>query len=312
MKRFGMCFSRDFEKNDDPLGHIGEKLPVYLRLLELCRKEGWEVYVLTRKTYKGNGIFEGAWLFNGGNKFSVTTKPVKIDLVYDRSGGINFPPDNDKLDVVNRRNFKILCWNKWLAYKEIGKFMAKTFWVGKGENLPGVLDEIKTELVVLKPFNGLKGMGIYIGPKNKAKKFDLSNKKYIAQEFLDTSAGIPGIVTGIHDLRVAIANGKAVWCHVRTPMEGKLKANVAEGGTLTEIDYKIVPGSVKKIVDEISKYFYQQYDNPSYSIDFGIEKGKPFIFEINDQIGFPKWEMKNRDNFLKELVKNFKEKLVLT
>ena len=33
------------------------------------------------------------------------------------------------------------------------------------------------------------------------------------------------------------------------------------------------------------------------------------IFEINDQIGFPRWEMKNRDIFLKALVLNFKSKL---
>ena len=52
------------------------------------------------------------------------------------------------------------------------------------------------------------------------------------------------------------------------------------------------------------------YDNPAYSLDFGIGKdGIPKIFEINDQIGFPKWEMKQRDVFLKELVYDFARKL---
>jgi len=39
------------------------------------------------------------------------------------------------------------------------------------------------------------------------------------------------------------------------------------------------------------------------------KNGVPKIFEINDQIGFPKWEMKNRDNFLNFLVKNMADKL---
>ena len=43
----GMAFSGELE-GVDPLGHIGIKKPVYLRLLELCQKEDWDAYVLTR------------------------------------------------------------------------------------------------------------------------------------------------------------------------------------------------------------------------------------------------------------------------
>lgn len=88
-------------------------------------------------------------------------------------------------------------------------------------------------------------------------------------------------------------------------------ANAAQGGALTEIDYQKVPGKVKKIVKNISNRFYKEYDNPIFSLDFGInEKGEPKIFEINDQIGFPRWEMKNRDVFLKALVENFRSKII--
>jgi hypothetical protein len=45
-------------------------------------------------------------------------------------------------------------------------------------------------------------------------------------------------------------------------------------------------------------------------LDFGVGAfGKPYIFEINDQMGFPKWEMDKRDNFLNGLVENFEQKL---
>jgi len=309
--KIGVVFSKEFSGND-PLGHIGVKLPVYLRLLELCRKEGWEVYVLTRKTYEGNGIFAGSWKFDKG-RFRRTVKPAKIDLVYDRSAGVKFPPANDESVIwVNRLDFKILAWDKWKAYRQIGKYMPKTFWVKKEGDLADILPKIETEWVVLKPYNGLKGFGVFIGPKEKAAgfKFEKRYKYYIAQEFVDTSAGIANITPGMHDLRIAIVNAKAVWSHVRVPEKGSFMANAAQGGTLTEVDYSQVPESIKKIVGEIAERFLIGYDNPAYSLDFGIGKdGIPKIFEINDQIGFPKWEMKQRDVFLKELVYNFARKL---
>ncbi len=309
--KVGIIFSKEFIGNE-PLGHIGSKLPVYLRLLELCQKEGWEAYVVTRKTYERNGIFNGVWLFKSG-KFEQVKEPVKIDILYDRSAGVKFPPEGEEnLKVINRRDFKILCWDKWLAFQKIGKYMPKTFWVGDYKNVKKILPKIKTDFVVLKPFNGLKGLGIYIGSKAKALEFSPSEKysQYIAQEFVNTEDGIKGICDGRHDIRVAIVNAKPVWCHVRIPAEGSLKANVAAGGELKELNYQKLPPSLQKIVNEISQKFFKEYDNPVYSIDFGIDKdGTPKIFEFNDQMGFPRWEMKNRDIFLKSLINNFKQKI---
>ncbi|HUS52186.1 MAG TPA: hypothetical protein VMX77_01825 [Candidatus Bathyarchaeia archaeon] len=310
--KIGMCFSRRFE-GSDPLVHIGKKLPVYLRLLELCQERGWQVFILTRRTYEGDGIFNGVWYFSSGS-FIRWEKSVKIDLVYDRVAGMKFPPEHDSaMVVVNRRDFKFVCYNKWLAYRKLGHLMAKTYWVGERKNLPGVLDQIKTDWVVLKPHNGMKGIGIFIGPKEKALAFEFTKKKiyfqYIAQEFVDTSAGIPGIVRGQHDLRVAVANGEAVWSHVRTPPPGDFRANVAQGGSIKELGCAQLPSSIKKIVSQIATRFNQKYDNPIYSIDFGMGEDGPLIFELNDQIGFPTWEMKARETFLQAHIKNFAMKL---
>lgn len=300
--KFGICFSRDFE-GTSPLGHIGIKLPVYLKLLDLCQKEGWDTYVLTRQTYKGDGIFDGVWKYEN-QKFSKLDTEIKIDIVYDRTGGVKFPIKGDNLVVVNNLDFKILAWDKFKTYDVIGEFMPKTVWLKD-------IKKIKTNWIVAKPFNGLEGKGIYIGPREKLTKKDLMpGKKYVVQEYVDTSGGIIGIATGMHDLRVVVVNGKVVWCHVRVPKAGMFLANRAQGGTLTEIDYEKVPESIKKVVETISKKFYVEYDNPVFSLDFGMEKATtPKIFEINDQIGFPRWEMKNRDTFLKALVENFKLKI---
>lgn len=309
-KNIGICFSKELRGNN-PLSHIGAKLPVYTRLLDLTKEEGWQPYVLTRKTYQGGGIFKGGWIYKNA-KFVLTIKPIKIDLVYDRSGGVDFPLEEKSLKVINPRKFKILCWDKFATYKEIGKYMPVTFSINNENEIKRYLPKIKTSKVVLKPFNGLKGQGIYIGGKNGAIKYRFSNKypKYIMQEFVDTSGGIPGVATGLHDLRIAIVGGKPLWCHVRIPKKGNLLANAAQGGKLTEVDYEEVPLSVKKIVNRVINKFANKYGDTIYSLDFGVDKNeKPYIFEINDQIGFPKFEMKNRDTFLLGLVKLFKRKL---
>lgn len=311
MKKLGLCLSRDLRVKN-PLSYMGSKLPTYLRLLDLMKSEGWDVYVLTRKTYLGNGMFEGAWRYDNG-KLSVVREKMFINLIYDRTGGVIFPPDNDELVVVNPRNFKIFCWDKWAAYQELREYMPKTVLVENEQQIPALLKQIKTETVVLKPYNGLKGIGVFIGSHEDALKYKFPEKyqTYIMQEFVDTSEGLPGIAPGMHDLRVALVGGVVKWCHVRIPPEGKFTANAAQGGSLSEISYDKVPESVKDVVNKISSKFTEMFGKSIiYSIDFGLDKGGvPKVFEINDQIGFPKWEMKNRDKFLRGLVSVFQQRL---
>jgi len=304
MPNIGIVFSSELKKINLEK-QMGKKYPVYLRFFDFLRGGGWNVFILTRKTYLGRRVFNGGYLYKGRGKFNPFLKQIKTDAIYDRSGGIKFPPAGEPdLPVVNIRTFKIFCWDKWQAYLRLKKYMPRTFWVGKEGNLPNVLPKIKTKIVVLKPYNGLKGLGVFIGDKKEALKFHFLEKYplYIAQHFVDTSNGIPELVKGLHDLRVVIVNKKIVWSHIRTPPAGSFKANVAGGGEIKEIDCKKIPLAVRNISLKIAEDFYGEFNNPVFSVDFGLENSKPFIFELNDQIGFPLWEMKARDYFLKELV----------
>ena len=310
MVKFGICFSKEF-KGNKPLSHVGKKLPTYIKFLKLCQRQNWEVYVLTRREYKGKGIFAKSWLFKN-DKFEQFIKPVKIDIIYDKTGGMNFPLEKDRSVIfVDQRNFKKLCWDKYLAYKKFKKYMPETYLINDKKGLKSKLSKIKTSKVVLKPTNGLGGKGIFIGSKKEALKFNFHKKykKYIAQEFLDTSCGIPGLVKGMHDIRVVVLNKKIVWSHVRTPRKGEFLSSVAQGGDIAEIKISEIPLSIQSITKQISKSIYKNYDNPVFSLDFGMTSAGPKIFEINDQIGFPTWEMQIRDDFLEELIKNFASKL---
>lgn len=308
MKTVAIVFSTPVAHND-PFDRVGEKRPVYVELLRRCEERGWKAVVCTRRTYQSNGIFLGYWILKDDDSFEFVHDGINVDLVYDRSGGRQFPPENDKLIVVDNRRFKLLAWDKWHQYQELGEYMAKTVFVDQ-KNLEVSLKTLRTDFVVMKPTNGLKGLGIYIGPRKTATHFVFppKHKNYIAQEFVETKNGIPDITKGRHDLRVVIINGKPVWSHVRIPPEGEYKANLSgrNGGTLKEVLLSDLPDSVREIVNDVAEKFSVRYENPIYSLDFGFDpKGKPWIFEINDQIGFPRPDMKAKDLFLEEMVNTF-------
>jgi glutathione synthase/RimK-type ligase-like ATP-grasp enzyme len=151
----------------------------------------------------------------------------------------------------------------------------------------------------------MQGKGIIIDVANNMKKTKLKDdQKYILQKFIDTSAGIEGIVDGLHDLRVVIVEGEIVWCHVRRPKAGTYLANVALGGSIEEVEINRIPSYIIDAVHKIQSMIDNKYNMPLYSIDFGISSKTPYVFELNDQIGFPKVSMKNKDLFISNIIKS--------
>lgn len=309
----GLVYSRELS-GEEPLAMIKPKRRrVYFKLLAMMRRAGWEAWVFSRLTYRGSGIFVGGWRFKGDEEFDLSGRQVTADLVFDRTGGLSFPLEKDPaLRVVNERGFKKLAWDKWQAYRKLGKDMPRTFWVGERKNLEKVLARFDQSKVVLKPCNGLMGKGIFIGDVRAARDFRFHEQypSYIAQEFVDTSGGLEGIslAPSFHDLRVVIVNGQPVYAHVRRPPPDSL-INTAHGGEIDEVQYDLVPGKIKKIVQRIALQFFEEFDNPVFSLDFGWGKTGPKIFELNDQTAFPRWHWKARDRFLGALMINFEKKL---
>ena len=105
-------------------------------------------------------------------------------------------------------------------------------------------------------------------------------------------------------MRIAIADGKIVLAHVRTPKPGSLLANVAQGGSIKEVPLGMIPKNVLRIVRAAQNKIDEKFNYPLYSIDFGLAKNKVLIFEINDQIGFPTEEMKNAKGFVNQTLKS--------
>lgn len=290
-------------KSLDPFKNFGSKRQVYYDLFEKGVSSGLEMFVSSgRKFYFGNLVFGNILKYENG-KFKHYVGKIKADAVYDRSGGITFPDVKISKKVLNGIEFKKLCADKMLTYKFIGEFMPESFSVTNKKELKKKLADFKDQLVVLKPLNDFGGKGICIGTPEEVGKCKLiRGHKYKLQRFVETSAGIPGIVKGRHDLRIIIVHGRAVMAHVRKPSGDGFLANVAQGGTIKEVFLEKIPNNIIMVALEIQKKIDKLYGKPIYSIDLGVMDGKPYVFELNDQIGFPSEEMEKSKNFVEALV----------
>lgn len=308
-KKIAMYFNRE-KDSKDPLAFSDMKKEVYQYFFDYGRSQNLDMFIASGKdNYLGQTIFKNL-LFFDGTTFVKETEPLVMDAIYDRSGGIDFPPENISSKTLNSRDFKILCYDKNLMYDEFKKFMPKSF---RLKNRKDFLEKIslfnEKELVVLKPASGLGGKGIFIDIPYNLTKLDISfAKEYVLQKFVDTSSGIPGITSKKHDFRIVIVGGKIVLAHVRVPKMGSLLANASQGGTITEVPLEKIPKEILAVVEKVQEKIDNKFHFPIYSIDFGVSCGKkPYIFELNDQIGFPGPKMKNFKFFIENLIESLKK-----
>ncbi len=292
----------------DPFFNFGHKKSVYYYFFEYGKKMGFDMFLASgKKNYLGELNFKNP-LFFDGLKFKPTQETIQADAVYDRSGGLNFPSPEIK-KILNNLKFKTLCNNKNGMYVLLGKFMPKSIEIKNQTELKtALLNFPAKKIAVLKPAAGLGGKGIIIDlPQNLAKVILEEKKEYVLQQFVDTSHGIKNITKEKHDLRIIIIDGEIIMASVRTPKEGSYLANVAQGGKIQEIDIKKIPAKALVLTKKIQKILDKKYNYPLYSIDLGFENEKPYVFELNDQIGFPSEKMPGHKIFMHKLIKSLEK-----
>lgn len=295
----------------DPFSDLGKKRDVYHYFFKKGRRMGFDMYAASGKeNYLGDLCFKDAFRYDG-KKFKHTIETIKASAVYDRNGSMSFPNKEIGPYTLNCIEFKKLCNNKNLTKKVIGQFMPTSFAIKNQDSLIRKLKNFKNDaLAVLKPAKGMCGKNIVIDYPNNLRKINLEkNTEYVLQEFVDTSGGISKIINKKHDLRIVLVNGKIVLAHVRTPKKGSLLANVAQGGRLKEVPLNKIPRKIIEVTRKINSLINKRYLSPVYSIDFGIGPERPYVFELNDQIGFPAKNMKNAKNFIDAVLLSLAKKV---
>lgn len=88
-------------------------------------------------------------------------------------------------------------------------------------NVHEALDIVPGERVIIKPVRGMVSKGVQIVSKHEAANLHLADGKYLVQEFIDTSRGIPSMgIEGVHNLRTISIGGVAVGSIARVGGKG--------------------------------------------------------------------------------------------
>lgn len=281
---------------DEPLSKL-DYWTAYSELSAAVSTLGGQFYIVRdQKTYLGNGSFSRSWIIENGSL--VEMGPVTVEAIYDK--GL-FETD-ETVPIFNCQQVRQECDNKWIMYQRLSDYCPPTFYAENKTQLYDIIPKISTSKVVFKPYTGGEGEGVKIEEKEY---FNQNTEDLmfpaVVSEFLDTSVGIPGIIKGTHDLRLALFDGKILYSYVRTPPQGSLLANVAKGGIFKMIDLDLIPQELIDIVAHIDQKFVN-CGHRFYSVDFGYTAEGPKIIEMNSMLGL----LPNKDH---TIFKTLKEKL---
>lgn len=148
--------------------------------------------------------------------------------------------------------------------------------------------------VVLKPIRSFSWHGIEFYTQqelleNKKRYFWLGSL-YIVQEFKDFSKGVPGITSGVHDVRLVYIGGRFSHATMRIPAEWSLKSNVWSGWSEVYLEKEQIPELLFSLTEDVLKDL-DLGTNSILSIDFGyvLDEDRWYVFEINSSPGVYFW-----------------------
>lgn len=251
----------------------------YFELSEAVKLVGGEMIIVREQsTYQHDRLFSRGWKINAPGQF-VEIKNIRADVVFNKS---RFIGDNT-IPIFNHPDLDHICTNKYVMYQRYAQFCPHTVLVNSAEEYRQALNAVTTSNAVVKPVDGAEGVGVRIGAVEELLSME-AHFPLLVQDFLDTSGGIPGIVEGLHDLRITVFDGDILYSYVRTPPPNKFAANVAQGGTFFMLEPARLPSEVVHIVKQIDADL--SYVGPRfYSVDFGFTPNGPKIIEMNSKLG---------------------------
>lgn len=259
----------------------------YQDLLLAIRGLGAEAYFAAdNANYRGNGVFGMAYTTSrqaGVADFEVA-HDVKAGVVFDKgaSHGHGGFVAQDVL-VINPPEVKRVAADKAEMYRLFKKLQPRSVICDTRAELEAAVAGLPGDTVVVKAPRGNAGKLVFIGLRDKVMHEIPDQYPLIAQEFVDTSVGIEGLVEGIHDFRVRIAGGTIVGGQIRQPAPGELRANLAQGGSTILVPAEQIPAAALELVRTIDSNFkdFPRY----YSIDLAHTTQGWKLIELNREPG---------------------------
>jgi glutathione synthase/RimK-type ligase-like ATP-grasp enzyme len=276
----------------------------YQDCVQELQARGVDAYFAAAGTYLGNGVFSEAYTIESKSTDTsnlIKHENVKADLVFDRG----YFPGRD-VPMLNPLSMHKVGNSKIEIYKHFAKFQPMSVICNNREELHKAFEQITGDQVVVKEPEGSGGTFVYIGTRDEVNAKVADNRfPVLAQQFMDTSVGVPGLVEGRHDFRMIVCGGELVGCYLRTPKPGEYRANVSKGGTMTYLSVDDIPPAAASIAHEIDQQFK---DGPRYySVDMANTPDGWRLIEVDSLLAL---HPTNVDTNLKYLMDKLADYLV--
>lgn len=259
----------------------------YTNFSKLALREGVALYRASARWYDAaTGTFRTAWHWNGSDW--VVARAITPTVIYDKAAmNAETMPIKDALlehcPMINHPRFSLHAGSKLEVSRAFKEFAKPYYQATSREELADILARLPDTLVVTKPERGNSGEGVFIATKTEV--LERATFPMLVQEFIDSNHGIPGVMRGLHDLRLIYCDETLVYAYYRTPKTGSYLANVAQGGKQTMLAEGNIPDSVWPVVRAVQSH-YAEFSPKIYTIDLIFDHaGKPWIVELNTMPG---------------------------
>jgi glutathione synthase/RimK-type ligase-like ATP-grasp enzyme len=289
---------------NEPLTDSFSRNPEYHAFFKRCNDVFEFRFANGKESYLGNGIFQNVWKYENGEII-----PAENEFVADVAYQFNKIADNtfdNAIPVCNTTEFRNWCGDKWSQYQLLKDYMPKTFLIEKIEDIKHGLENISTMKAVLKPRRGQKGENVVVFEKESIPEIDLQivqTKGYLLQEFSDTNIVVPNVVTGLHDIKL-ITIDDSVFANLRTP-DAEGKEFCTYDSPYTEIPIDALSPEIIAFHKKIKEIVDLRFPNQIYTIDMGITKNGPVVFELNGHTAFPYVHFDYAESFFESMIKHF-------
>lgn len=279
----------------EPMGypfHKEEYFEMYQEIIRAIEKAAIAVFIVRGASYQGKGRFNHGWRFESG-ELKKSTGPIQADLIFNRDDQNTIPKIYD-CPIINHPDFDELCVDKIKTAELFPEFSPRTAGVHSFKEYKKTITDWSLkpdERVVLKLNFETEGRGVHVLPVKKVTEYLYNDwNNILMQEFLDSSVGIPGLTTGLHDLRVTVVNGDPINSYIRIPKPGSFLANISQGGTGQSLGLDAVPKTVLAMVSAITAKVRRYYPL-LYAADFMNSPAGFKLIELNSRPGIqhPKW-----------------------
>ncbi len=285
----------------------------------LCKQHDIRMYRASYQWYDyQKNFFKYAWIFEkSGNKWK-RVRNIKPDLIYDKTKArleVYYKKElmSKYYPFINDLQFTQIIDDKFLIGLLFAKWSKAGYLIDGNIDLKNFLPRIKTDKFVLKPLMESGGKNIYILDKNSSLADIVFDKRYLLQDFIDSSSGIKGICRGMHDLRLVFINARLMYSYVRQPQKGSFLANIAQGGSFEIVPKSKLPKSLDPIINYTNEIF-ASFNPRIFTIDLMFDKKqRPWVVELNSMPGlfFSEKEKPHMMKMYAELLKIFKQKINL-